>query len=156
MPEPTIDRPERYLEPTQESGAALVARQISGSIVMLNLLRFREVADYSATPELAPSAPISGAEAYQRYVEHTLPYLRASGGDIVFLGKRGAACSSVRRTSAGTLRSSCARAVWKRSSNSRPTRPTSWVRGTAPLRSKTLACCRSSKTRASRDLPGRA
>lgn len=38
----------------RESGRAFVARAIQGEVVMLNLLRFREVADYSATPDLAP------------------------------------------------------------------------------------------------------
>ncbi len=56
---------------------------------MLNLLRFREVADYSASPELAPAAPISGAQAFDRYIRHTLPLLRESGGDLVFLGAGG-------------------------------------------------------------------
>ena len=56
---------------------------------MLNLLRFRTVADYAATPELAPAEPISGAEAFAQYVAHTLPLLRASGGDLVFLGAGG-------------------------------------------------------------------
>jgi len=49
-----------YLEPTQESGRAFFTRGISGSVVMLNLLRSRPVADYSATPELAPGSPITG------------------------------------------------------------------------------------------------
>ena len=80
----------RYLEPTQESGRSLVMRKIAGEVVMLNLLRFREVADYSATPDLAPPSPISGAEAFQRYIDHTLPYLRESGGDLLFLGQGGA------------------------------------------------------------------
>jgi hypothetical protein len=31
-----------YLEPTQESGRAFMMRQMTGSVVMLNLLRFRE------------------------------------------------------------------------------------------------------------------
>ncbi|MCB0209538.1 MAG: DUF1330 domain-containing protein [Anaerolineae bacterium] len=79
----------RFLETTQESGKALFARNITGELVMLNLLRFREVADYAASPELAPSEPISGREAYQKYIDHTLPFLRASGGDIVFLGHGG-------------------------------------------------------------------
>lgn len=57
---------------------------------MLNLLRFRDVADYSATPELAPPRPIRGAEAFQRYIEHALPYLRESGGELLFLGNGGA------------------------------------------------------------------
>jgi len=38
---------------------------------MLNLLRFREFADYSETPELAPIEPISGEKAYQLYIKHT-------------------------------------------------------------------------------------
>jgi len=79
-----------YLEPTQDSGRAFVMRRIQGEVVMLNLLRFRQVADYSATPELAPETPISGAEAYDLYVAHTLPFLKASGGDVMFLGAGGA------------------------------------------------------------------
>ena len=75
-----------YLEPTWEAGRAFMARQLQGSVVMLNLLRFRDVADYSATPHLAPEEAISGAEAFQRYIEHSLPYLRESGGDLLFLG----------------------------------------------------------------------
>jgi uncharacterized protein (DUF1330 family) len=57
---------------------------------MLNLLRFRAVADYTASSDLAPEAPISGAEAYDRYIAHTLPHLRKSGGDVIFLGAGGA------------------------------------------------------------------
>jgi hypothetical protein len=79
----------RYLEPTQDSGRAFVTRQIAGPVVMLNLLRFRETADYAATPHLAPPHPISGADAFQRYIDHTLPYLRETGGDVVFLGTGG-------------------------------------------------------------------
>src|SRR6202022_3655966 len=76
-----------YLEPTQESGRAFVLRGITGEVRMLNLLRCRDVADYSASPELAPEAPISGAEAYDRYIAHTLPQLRKSGGDVLFMGR---------------------------------------------------------------------
>ena len=79
----------RYLEPTQAAGRALLQRGITGPVVMLNLLRFRTVADYAATPELAPAEPISGAEAFARYVAHTLPLLRASGGNLVSLGAGG-------------------------------------------------------------------
>ena len=80
---------ERFLEVSQEAGAALFRRNITGEVTMLNLLRFREVADYSANPELMPTEPISGAEAYQKYIDYTLPFLRESGGDLVFLGKGG-------------------------------------------------------------------
>jgi uncharacterized protein (DUF1330 family) len=79
----------RYLEPSPEGGQALMSRQIDGPVVMLNLLRFRKVADYSATPKLAPSTPISGEEAYQLYMQHAKPYVEQSGGELVFLGKGG-------------------------------------------------------------------
>jgi hypothetical protein len=77
------------LEPTQEAGRAFWQRGITGPVVMLNLLRFREIADYSADPALAPATPISGAAAFDRYIAHTLPYLRESGGEILFLGAGG-------------------------------------------------------------------
>ena len=78
---------ERFLEASQDAGRVLFARKISGEAIMLNLLRFRDMADYSASPELMPSEPISGAEAYQKYIDYTLPFLKESGGDLVFLGK---------------------------------------------------------------------
>ena len=55
-------------------------------MVMLNLLRFRETADYSKFPELAPDEPISGSEAYRRYAEHTMPFLREAKGEVLFQG----------------------------------------------------------------------
>jgi hypothetical protein len=78
-----------YLEPTQESGRALFMRGIAGSIVMLNLLRYRAVADYSATPQLAPPMPITGEAAYRLYMDHTMPYLEKSGGKLLFFGRGG-------------------------------------------------------------------
>lgn len=81
---------QRYIEPTQESGRALFMRNIAGPVVMLNLLRLRPMADYAATPQLAPPKPITGAAAFQLYIEHTLPHLRSSGGELLFLGDGGA------------------------------------------------------------------
>lgn len=78
-----------YLEPTMEAARALFTRGLKGPVVMLNLLRFRAVADYTQAPELAPPSPISGADAFQKYVEHTLPFLTASGGELIFLGEGG-------------------------------------------------------------------
>jgi len=78
-----------YIEPTQSAGKRFIQRSLEGSIVMLNLMRFREFADYSAHPELAPASPISGAEAFDRYIRHTLPFLHDSGGELLFLGAGG-------------------------------------------------------------------
>jgi hypothetical protein len=80
----------RYLEPTEATGRAFFSKGLMGRIVMLNLLRFRAVADYTASPDLAPASPITGEQAYRRYIEHTLPFLKQSGGELLFLGRGGA------------------------------------------------------------------
>lgn len=78
-----------YLEPTQAAGREFFTRGIAGPVVMLNLLRYRLVADYSASPDLVPPQPISGEEAFRRYMEFTTPFLDKSGGRVRFLGSGG-------------------------------------------------------------------
>jgi hypothetical protein len=77
----------KYLEPTQESGARLFSKNIQGEVTMLNLLKFRKIADYSENPELDTGDQISGEHAYQKHMDQTLPYLKESGGKIVFEGR---------------------------------------------------------------------
>ena len=78
-----------FLSPTPESIAALTERGITGQVTMLNLLRFRELADYSEFPDLAPSEPISGERAYEIYSGLTLPLLSEVGGKPIFMGTGG-------------------------------------------------------------------
>jgi uncharacterized protein (DUF1330 family) len=78
-----------HIDPSPTAGRALMLRGLNGPVVMLNLLRFRTMADYSATPAIAPVRPISGREAYDLYVAHTLPYLIRSGGTVLFDGDGG-------------------------------------------------------------------
>ena len=80
---------ENYINPTHQAVINLLQRNISGSVIMLNLLRFREFADYTETLNLKPSVAITGKEAFQLYIEHTLPYLQESGGEIIFMGQGG-------------------------------------------------------------------
>jgi len=56
---------------------------------MLNLLRFRETADYSEASDLEPEDPISGEEAYAIYSAYTLAHLESVGGAVVFMGEAG-------------------------------------------------------------------
>ncbi|MXQ08456.1 DUF1330 domain-containing protein [Alphaproteobacteria bacterium GH1-50] len=77
------------LQPTEAQAVALLSRGIEGPVVMLNLLRFRGVADYTATPLLAPDEPISGSAAFDLYVDATRPHLERSGGTILFSGAGG-------------------------------------------------------------------
>jgi len=43
-----------YIDPTQESGRAFFLRGIEGKVFMLNLLKYRDIADYSGAPQPAP------------------------------------------------------------------------------------------------------
>lgn len=78
-----------HIEPSRESEAEFIGHQPVGPVVMLNLLRFREVADYSRHPELAPPSPISGKKAYGIYSTHALPILHRVGGEVLFQGTAG-------------------------------------------------------------------
>lgn len=78
-----------YIEATQESGKAFFSQDIPGEVYMLNLLLFRDVADYSDFPKPSPTESISGIQAYQRYMKHTLPLLKAIGSEVVFQGSSG-------------------------------------------------------------------
>lgn len=76
-----------HIHPTRQAGAAFFGAPAQGPVVMLNLLCFREVADYTQSPELAPSSPISGEEAYRRYAAHAIPLLHEAGSEVLFQGK---------------------------------------------------------------------
>ena len=52
-------------------------------------MRFRPIADYSGAPQLEPESPITGEAAYRLYMEHSLPYLKESGGEVLFYGQGG-------------------------------------------------------------------
>ena len=76
-----------YINPTDESAKQLFSKPIKGEVVMLNLLRFKEIADYHHFPEIAPEKPITGKEAFQLYINHTLSFLKNSGGEVIMLGE---------------------------------------------------------------------
>jgi len=78
-----------YLEVSDANAIALLNRNIEGPVSMLNLLRFKSVADYSDHRQLAPASAISGRDAYDRYINHTIPFLTESGGELLYLGTGG-------------------------------------------------------------------
>ena len=73
-----------YIEASDANGRLVMERLLAGPVAMLNLLQFRSVADYSAFPDLAPAIPISGRAAYDLYMRHTMPFLEAAGGKVLF------------------------------------------------------------------------
>lgn len=75
-----------YLDVSPEQGAAFFGVPDEGPVVMLNLLRFRERADYTNAPDLEPEGGATGREAYARYMREMRPVLEASGGEVLFSG----------------------------------------------------------------------
>ncbi len=76
-----------YLYPTYEAGRDLMLKNIQGAIVNLNLIRLKEIADYSEFPEIAPASKISGYEAFMLYIDLAKPFVEQGGGEILFIGK---------------------------------------------------------------------
>lgn len=78
---------QKYLYPTHEAGKRLFLKNIQGTITNLNLIRLKDIADYTDFPEIAPPHPISGYQAFMNYIVLAEPFVHNSGGRIIYLGK---------------------------------------------------------------------
>ncbi len=70
-----------YIDPERDQFDAFKALPRDEPIMMLNLLRFRESADYG------DGRDVSGAEAYAAYGRESGPIFRRVGGEIVWRGR---------------------------------------------------------------------
>ncbi len=70
-----------YIDPERDQFDAFKALPRDKPIMMLNLLRFRETADYEDGREA------SGAEAYANYGRESAPIFRRVGGEIIWRGR---------------------------------------------------------------------
>lgn len=78
---------EKYMNADFESGKRFYQDfHDKGKIVMLNLLKFREKADYTNLEKINPTKTMSGKDAYQLYMDCTLPELEKAGSKILFYG----------------------------------------------------------------------
>ena len=76
-----------HLDTTPEKGQRFFQQfHDKGKVVMLNLLRFREIADYTGLEQLAPEESLSGREAYQLYMKYTQPHIEKIGSRVLFYG----------------------------------------------------------------------
>ncbi len=72
------------IEPSPTQLEKLLADSAAdASIVMINLLRYRDRASY---PSGSDAAPCTGREAYQRYGANVTPMLAEAGGRILWFG----------------------------------------------------------------------
>ncbi len=73
---------ENKVYPRVETLTALAGDTTPGPIAMVNLLKFREKADYKD----GRTDDISGAQAYQRYAAEMRPIVERAGGRFLFVG----------------------------------------------------------------------
>ena len=65
--------------PRPDQIQALVASEMTGPICMLNLLEFKELAEYEDGRETS----LSGREAYQLYADQMAPFVVSKGGVLL-------------------------------------------------------------------------
>ncbi len=68
----------------QRFQAFLEGAELPGPVVMINLLRFHEQAQY---PDDFEAEPCSGREAYKRYSKGVLQRIEAAQGRVIYRGK---------------------------------------------------------------------
>lgn len=74
----------KTVEPTASQIQTFAAQaDATAPFIMLNLLRYRELADYTNHPD---ESACSGREAYQRYAAKALSCIESVGGNICFAG----------------------------------------------------------------------
>ena len=74
-----------YIDPDRAQFDAFKALDRETELNMLNLVRFRDLANYPGDHELARDG-LTGAEAYALYGKHTAPILKKVGGEIIWRG----------------------------------------------------------------------
>ena len=77
----------KYIDVTEEAGKEFFTSNTQGEIVMLNLLKYNEWADYSEDKLLEPESKISGKDAYRLYMKEVIPHLKAAESEVLFFGK---------------------------------------------------------------------
>ncbi|MEQ1726413.1 MAG: DUF1330 domain-containing protein [Sphingopyxis sp.] len=75
------------LNPTPEQAAAFFALPDDGPFVMVNLLKFKERAEYPADHANASDGHLTGAEAYARYGAGVQAELAKVGGKAHYAGR---------------------------------------------------------------------
>ncbi|MFM9862623.1 MAG: DUF1330 domain-containing protein [Micropepsaceae bacterium] len=73
---------ENAVYPKGEQLSEVIAKGSNGPIVMVNLLKFKGKSAYKD----GRADDATGREAYDRYAEEMLPFVKAHGGRVIFVG----------------------------------------------------------------------
>ena len=75
------------VNPSREQYKAIFGLPLDEPVLMLNLVRFRVVAEYASVDPEHGAPSMSGAEAYRCYSEAATPIFERVGGTQVWIGK---------------------------------------------------------------------
>ena len=79
---------QKYINVNPESGKKFYQDFYNkGGIVMLNLLKFRQKADYTNLEQIKPNEEVTGEKAYQLYMKNILHEFEKAGSRIIYYGK---------------------------------------------------------------------
>ncbi|ELS03946.1 hypothetical protein Xen7305DRAFT_00036700 [Xenococcus sp. PCC 7305] len=78
---------ENAIEPDSQTAALEFLKKLAPdeSFVMVNLLKFKENAEYKEGSKYKEEKAISGAEAYQKYLDEVIGFVQKSGKDVQVL-----------------------------------------------------------------------
>ena len=85
-----MTKKQSFITPTPDNLSMMMQRGVSGPLTMLNLMRFRETADYAqAGIDTASEEQVSGVVAYRRYFDAIKQPLADAGGEVTMVGRGG-------------------------------------------------------------------
>ncbi|MGD9802572.1 MAG: DUF1330 domain-containing protein [Hyphomicrobiaceae bacterium] len=76
-----------YVNPTRDQFKAIFGLPLDEPVLMINLLRFRPVAEYVPDDAEYGEPAVSGAEAYRRYSAAATPVFDRVGGAQAWIGR---------------------------------------------------------------------
>lgn len=77
----------KHLKASKEAGQKFYEKfRTKGKITMLNLLKFKPLADYTEYKSIQPTSQITGRKAYELYLDATKPEIDKLGAKVLFAG----------------------------------------------------------------------
>lgn len=79
--------PARYINPEREQFKAIFGLPLDAPVLMINLLRFKSVAEYAPHDPEFGEASVTGSDAYRRYSEAATGVFERVGGTQTWIGR---------------------------------------------------------------------
>ena len=75
-----------FVNADREMAAQFLNSAPSGPLIMIQLLKFRDVADYSGSSKSEPLKPVSGLWAFEHFLKTAIPLMIKAEGQFIYYG----------------------------------------------------------------------